>query len=83
MEYMRLEGFLGGAVSKLINKGIENKVGYRPNIQFDNFSLSTTNSVEINMKTNESETKEETIVVDMRLTMKQKDFNKLMEEITK
>lgn len=83
MEYMRLEGFLGGAVSKLINKGIENKVGYRPNIQLDNFSLSTTNSVEINMKTNESETKEETIVVDMRLTMKQKDFNKLMEEITK
>ena len=39
MEYMRIEGFLGGAISKLINKGIESKFGYKPDISLDQFHL--------------------------------------------
>ena len=83
MEYMRIEGFLGGAISKLINKGIESKFGYRPDISIDNLSLRTKETTTINMKTNESTTEEDGIVVDLRLSMTQADFDKLIEEATK
>ena len=69
MEYMRLEGFLGKAVSKLINKGVESKFGYKPNIQLNNFKLSTE--------------EEDLVVVNMSIAMKQSDFDKLIEEVTK
>lgn len=71
MEYMRLEGVLGGAVSKLINKGIETKLGYKPNIRMDNLLLRSpgedSNSVELSVN----------------LSMSQSDFDKLIEEVTK
>ena len=69
MEYMRIEGFLGGAISKLINKGIESKFGYRPDISLDQFHLKTS--------------EEEMIEVNMTVKMTQSDFNKLFEEATK
>lgn len=69
MEYMRLEGFLGKAVSKLINKGVESKFGYKPNIQLNNFKLFTDD--------------EEMVVVNMSVAMKQSDFERLFEEVTK
>jgi len=71
MEYMRLEGFLGGAVSKLINKGIETKIGYKPNIDIENLNLSTT------------ETIGERVVVDLRVSMSKADFDKLIGEVIK
>ena len=83
MEYMKIEGFLGGAISKLINKGIESKFGYRPDISIDNLSLRTKEITTLNMKTNESTTEEDGIVVDLRLSMTQADFDKLIEEATK
>lgn len=83
MEYMKIEGFLGGAISKLINKGIESKFGYRPDISIDNLSLRTKETTTLNMKTNESTTEEGDIVVDLRLSMTQADFDKLIEEATK
>lgn len=68
MEYMRLEGFLGNAVSKLINKGIENKFGYKPDISLDQFKLYTE--------------EEDTVKVNLSVTMKQSDFDQLMEVMT-
>lgn len=70
MEYMKIEGFLGGAISKLINKGIESKLGYRPEISLSSLNLKTVDE-------------KETIQLDVRLNMSQSDFNKLMEEVTK
>ena len=68
MEYMKIEGFLGGAISKLINKGIESKFGYKPDISLDQFHLKT---------------EEEFVEVNMTVKMTQSDFNKLFEEATK
>lgn len=70
MEYMKIEGFLGGAISKLINKGIETKLGYRPEISLSSLNLKTVDE-------------KEAIQLDVRLNMSQSDFNKLMEEVTK
>lgn len=77
MEYMRLDGFLGGAVSKLINKAIENKLGYRPGFNVESFNLSTKD-----LPTN-TNSLEERVVVDLRVSMTKEGFNKLMEEVTK
>lgn len=70
MEYMRIEGFLGGAVSRLINKGIESKFGYKPEINLSSLNLKTVDE-------------EKLVQLDVRLNMSQSDFNKLMEEVTK
>ena len=75
MEYMRLEGFLGGAVSKLINKGIETKIGYKPNIDIENLNLSTTETIEVEL--------EKRVVLDLRVSMSQTDFEKLIGEVIK
>ena len=74
MEYMKIEGFLGGAISKLINKGIESKFGYKPDISLKNFNLKT----DVNQNTHE-----EIMVVDLSVYMTKEDFNKLIEEATK
>ena len=69
MEYMRLEGVVGGAVSRLINKGIAAKVGYKPNVQLNEFKLYTDDS--------------DTIIANLTVKMSQEDFNRLIEEATK
>lgn len=74
MEYMRLEGVLGGAVSKLINKAIAEKFGYRPNIMLERFTLETGEHVT---------TKEGMVLVKMEVAMREEDFNKIIEEATK
>lgn len=74
MEYMSIEGFLGGAVSKLINKGIESKFRYKPDISLDRFHLKTAHA---------PKTDEEIVELSMIVTMKQSDFEKLFEEATK
>lgn len=86
MEYMRLDGFLGGAVSKLINKAIENKLGYRPGFNVESFNLSTTEKVAIDMSKDlatNTNLFEDRVVVDLRVSMTKEDFDKLMEEVTK
>ncbi len=85
MEYMRIEGFLGGAVSKLINKGIESKFGYKPDIEIDNLNLRTIGKLEVDVSTNEviRRNGEDRILLDLSVSMSQDDFNKLMEEVTK
>lgn len=72
MEYMRLEGVLGGAVSKLINKGIAEKFGYKPGISIDDFKLYT-----------DTKDNQEVVKVNLFASMTQEDFNRLIEEVTK
>lgn len=74
MEYMRIEGFLGNAISKMINKGVESKFGYKPGVALKNLNLKT----DIN-----PDTHEEIVLVDLSVYMTQNDFNKLIEEATK
>ncbi len=75
MEYMRIEGFLGGVISKLINKGIESKFGYKPCISLDEFHLETS--------INPNNLEDEFVTANLTVTMKQSDFEKLFEEATK
>lgn len=73
MEFMKIEGFLGKAVSRLINKVIESKIGYKPNIMLNNFNLQTDVR---------PENRDEMVVVNMTITMKQSDFERMIEEAT-
>ena len=70
MEYMKIEGFLGGAVSKLINKAVETKVGFKPSIDLEGLSFSAD---------------EDSDYVKLNLTanMRKRDFDRLIEEVTK
>ena len=68
MEYMRIEGFLGKAVSKLINKGIESKIGFKPGIELKNLNFSTT--------------EDEQVEVKLTATMSKMAFDRMIEEVT-
>lgn len=70
MEYMRLNGFLGRSISKLINKGIENKVGFKPNLEI----------LDMCMKTNEEE---DEVRLTLEVAMTRTAFEKMIEEATK
>lgn len=70
MEYMKIEGFLGGAVSKLINKGIESKVGYKSDIELRGFKLYADDD-------------DDYIQIETSIRVSREDFNKLIEEATK
>lgn len=41
MEYVKLDGFLGRQLSKVINKAVRNKMGFEPNININSFSFET------------------------------------------
>lgn len=83
MEYMKIEGILGGAISKLINKGIAEKIGYRPNVSVDSLNFRTVNRGEIDMRTHDVISSEDRVLVDLSVSMTMDDFNKLIEGVTK
>jgi hypothetical protein len=68
MEFMKLEGFLGRTIGKLVNKGIAAKFGYNPNIELKNLNLVTDN---------------DEVILTTTMTMSQKDFERFFEEVTK
>lgn len=68
MEYMKLDGFLGRSISKLINKGIAAKLGYNPNINLNAFNLKTDDNGNV--------------IVSTTLSLSQKDFERIFEEVT-
>ena len=70
MEYMKIEGFLGKSISKIINKSLANKVGFQPNIELKNLSFETDGSDEL-------------IKIQLTAMIKQKDFEQIVEEVTK
>ena len=69
MEYMRLDSFLGSQLAKVINKSLLNKFGLRSGIGITKLNL---------------ETSEDGLVhLDLHVMMTQKDFETLIEEVTK
>lgn len=68
MEYMKLDGFLGRSIGKLINKGIAAKLGYNPNINLNAFNLKTDDNGNV--------------IVSTTLSLSQKDFERIFEEVT-
>ena len=70
MEYMKINGFLGRAVSKIINKGIESKIGFKPNLEIRDMSMSTDEN-------------EDEVRVNLQAVMTRQAFEKLIEEATK
>ncbi len=74
MEYMRIEGVLGGAISALINKTIETKLGFRPTISIDEFNLKTEP---------DAGDEEELVTLNLSACMRREDFNRLIEEATR
>ena len=74
MDYMKFDGFMGGAVSRLINKAIENKLGTSPSIRIS----------ELNVKeamNNRSENG--SVEVNLRFSIDKDDFEMFIEDITK
>lgn len=69
MEYMKIDGFLGGAFSKLINKAVETKTGFKPEIGLQSLNLKATD--------------EETVELNLTVSMTKDAFEKLIEEATK
>lgn len=70
MEYMKIGGFLGRAVSKMINKAVETKVGFKPNIELHGLNFQT-------------DEEENYVNVNLTARMTKEDFEKLIEEVTK
>lgn len=70
MEYMKINGFLGRAVNKLFNKAIETKVGFKPNLEILDMSMST----------NEEE---DEVRVTLEAVMTRTAFERIIEEATK
>jgi len=70
MEYMRLEGFLGRAVSRLVNKALETKVGFNPNLDIQGLKVDTGDD-------------EDFVRVNCSVIMSRNDFEKVIEEVTK
>lgn len=74
MDFMKIEGFLGVAISKLINKAIESKIGFKPGIKINTFNLGTIV---------DTRNREETIEVTLTANMTRAAFERLIEEATK
>lgn len=70
MEYMNINGMLGSAVSKLLNKALAKPLGFRPNIELDKIIFQTSNN-------------DNTVKVDFTATMSKENFERLIEEVTK
>ena len=70
MEYMKIEGFLGAAVSQVVNKAVENKTGTRPDIQLKELKMTAADD-------------DEFVEVSLRVNMPKDKFQKLLMEVTK
>lgn len=73
MEYMKINGFLGGAFSKLINKSVENRIGIKPDLKINNLDVSTENN---------GFGEESLISLNLSMTMTKESFEKLIEAVT-
>ena len=73
MDYMKFDGFMGSAVSRLINKTIENKLGTSPSIRIS----------ELNVKEITKDHRENGAVeVNLRFCVDKDDFELFIEDIT-
>ena len=70
MEYVNIDGLIGGAVSKMINKGLAKTLGFKPNLNLDRLIFQTDDTREL-------------VEVKLTATMSRKDFERMIEEVTK
>lgn len=70
MEFMKINGFLARAVSRLINKGVETKLGFKPNLEILNLGMSTGEDDDV-------------VKVSLEAVMTRTAFEKLIMEVTK
>lgn len=70
MEYVNIDGLIGGAVSKMINKGLAKTLGFKPNLNLDRLIFQTDDTRDL-------------VEVKFTATMSRKDFERLIEEVTK
>jgi len=74
MDYMKFDGFMGGAVSRLINKAIENKLGSSPSIRIS----------ELNVKEAPNGHRPNgDMEVSLKFSIDKDDFELFIEDITK
>jgi len=68
MEYMKLDGFLGKQLSKLLNKALASKFGVNPKLDIREFTFSST--------------VDGLVKVQLSAEMPQKEFEAIIEEVT-
>lgn len=73
MEYMKIEGFLGAAISKFVNKAMSKKFGFDPGL-----SLS-----HLNFRTATLRKEDDTVEVQLTASMSREAFQQLIEEATR
>lgn len=73
MESMSIGRLFGSALSKFINKGVEKKLGFKPNI----------NLYYMEVKTISLRSEDDTVDITLNATIPKQDFEKLIMEVTK
>lgn len=72
MEYMRINGFLGAAFSRLINKTVEKQIGMKPDLKISELELKTTSALK----------EDDTVQLSLTVNMTKESFEKLIEAVT-
>ena len=72
MEYMRLNGFLGNAFSRLINKAVEKQIGMKPDLKISELEMKTVSTIK----------EDDVVQVSLTVAMPKESFEKLIEAVT-
>ena len=72
MEYMRINGFLGTAFSKLINKAVEKQIGMKPDLKISELELKTISTIK----------EDDVVQVNLVAEMTKESLEKLIEAVT-
>ena len=68
MEFMKIDDFLANAFSRIINKLIQTKTGFKPELDVDNMMLSY---------------EDNKVNVYLKASMSRESFDKIITEVTK
>ena len=71
MEIMNLNGFLAKSAAKLISKGLESKLGFKPDMDISSLIMTA------------SPDDQGYISVNFGMVIKKKDLDRIVEEVTK
>ena len=72
MEYMRINGFLGNAFSRLINKAVEKQIGMKPDLKISELEMKTVSTIK----------EDDVVQVSLTVAMPKESFEKLIEAVT-
>jgi hypothetical protein len=77
MEFMRIGGIFGPAISRFINKTVRSKTGVDPDIRIEEMSISQTNTPD------KEEFEPNRVEVVFKATMSEDELQRLLMEVTK